>query len=94
MGKRRGVYRVLMEKPEERDHLGDPGVDGRIILKLSQEVVCGGVDWIKLAEDRESLRALVNVVMNLRVPCNAGNFLTSCKTVSVLRRTLLPGESE
>jgi len=33
MGKRRGVYRVLMGKPEERDHLGDPGVDGRIILK-------------------------------------------------------------
>jgi hypothetical protein len=33
MGERRSVYRVLVGKPEERDHLGDPGVDGRIILK-------------------------------------------------------------
>jgi len=33
VGERRGVYRVLVGKPKERDHLGDPGVDGRIILK-------------------------------------------------------------
>jgi len=32
MGERRGVYRILLGKPEERDHLGDPGADGRIIL--------------------------------------------------------------
>jgi hypothetical protein len=52
----------------EDDHLGDPVVEGRIILKWIFKKWNGGVDWIELAEDRDKWRALVNAVMNLRVP--------------------------
>jgi hypothetical protein len=52
----------------EGDHLGDPGVDGRIILKLIFKKWDWGMDWIELAQDRDRWWALVNAVMNLRVP--------------------------
>jgi hypothetical protein len=52
------------------------------------------MDWIEQAQDRDRLRALVNAAMNLWVPLNAGNFLTSCKSVSFSRRTLLNGVSK
>jgi len=52
----------------ERDHLGDPSIDGRIILKWTfRKWYMEGVDWIELAEDWDMWRTLVNAVMNLRV---------------------------
>ena len=78
----------------ERDHLECQGADwednNRMYL---QKVGYGGMDWLELAQDRDRWRALVKAVMNLRVPLNAGNFLTSCKPVSFSRRTLLHGIS-
>jgi hypothetical protein len=52
----------------EGDRLGDPGVDGRIILKWVFKQWDGGMDWIELAQDRDRWRAVVNAAMNLRVP--------------------------
>jgi len=69
MGERRGVYRVLVGKPEGKRPLGRPRRRWEDNIKMGlQEVGCGGVDWIELAQDRDRWRALVNAVMNLRVP--------------------------
>jgi len=69
MGKERGVYWVLVGKPEGKRLLGRPRrrwVDNiRVDL---QEMGCGYMDWIGLAQDRDRWRTLVSAVMNLRVP--------------------------
>ena len=52
----------------ERAHLEDPGVEGRIILRLVFRKWDRGMDWIDMAQDRDRWRALLNTVMNLRVP--------------------------
>jgi hypothetical protein len=59
-----------------RSHLEAIGVDGRTILKYIYKKCDGGMDWIDLAQDGDRWRALLNAVMNLLVPINAGN-LTS-----------------
>ena len=62
----------------ERDHLEDPRCRWEDNIKMDlQGVVCGGIDWIKLAQERDRWQAPVNVIMNLQVPLNEGNFLTS-----------------
>jgi hypothetical protein len=57
------------ENLRERDHLGDPVIGGRIILKwIFRKLVGEVMDWIDLAQDRDRWQAVVNVVMNLWVP--------------------------
>jgi len=52
----------------ERNHLGDPGVDGRILKWIFRKWDVGGMDWIELAQDMDRWRAFVNAVMNFWVP--------------------------
>jgi hypothetical protein len=69
MGEERGVYRVLVGKPEGNRPLGRPRCRWRGKTKNEkQKVGCGYMDWIGLAQDRDSWRKLVSAVMNLRVP--------------------------
>jgi hypothetical protein len=65
---RSGAYRILVGKVREGGNLEDPDVNGRIILQWVLEKRHGGMDWIDLVQDRGGWRALVIVVMNLRVP--------------------------
>jgi hypothetical protein len=77
-GARRGVYRALVGKPGGKRSQGRPRHRWEDNIKMHlQEVGCGGMDWTELAQNRDRWRALVNVVMNMRVSQNVGNFLPS-----------------
>jgi hypothetical protein len=68
-GEKRNAYRILVRKPEEKRPLGRPrhGWEDNTIMDLTV-IGWGGMDWIDLAQDGDRWRALVNTVMNLRVP--------------------------
>ena len=69
MGEGRGVYRVLVGKPDRRRPLGRPRRRWEDNIRMDlREVGCGCVGWIELAQDRDRRRALVSAVMNLWVP--------------------------
>jgi len=69
MGEERGVYRVLVGKPEGKRSLGRSRCRWMENIRTDiQEVVCGFMDWIGLAQDRDRWRTLVSAVMKIRVP--------------------------
>jgi len=68
IGKGRGVHRILVGKPEGKRPLGRPRHRWEDNIKLDLREVGGGGDWMELAQDRDKSRALVNKVMNFRVP--------------------------
>ena len=68
MGEERGAYRVLVGKPRGKRPLGRPRLRWVDNIRMDlQEVGCGHVDWIGLAQNRDGWQKLVNAVMNLRV---------------------------
>jgi len=68
MGEGRGVHRVLEGKPKGKRPLGRPRRRWEDNIKMDLWEVGGGSEWMELAQDRDRWRALVNTVMNLRVP--------------------------
>jgi len=82
----------MFTQPEGKRPLGRPRRRGEDNIKMKlQEVGFGGMDWIEMAQDGYRWWAIAIEVMNLRVPKNTGNFLTSRKPVSFSGRTVLHG---
>jgi hypothetical protein len=90
MGEKRNMYRLLVGKPEGKRQLGRPRRRWTDNIKMVLlEIGLSVVDWIGLAQDRYRWKALVNVVMNLRVPQNAGKLPNGCTTCGLSSSTQL-----
>jgi hypothetical protein len=76
IGEKRNAYKILVENPEGKRLLGRPRRSGGKYLMNLREIKWYGMNWIGVARYRDQWRALVNTVMNLRVPLNAEKFLS------------------
>jgi len=85
---------VFMVTSERKRPLGKPDVDAKIILKLSFKKCYGSVDCIDVVQSRVKWRAVVYLVMNLRVPLIADNFLPRAGKISISRSALLHAVSQ
>jgi hypothetical protein len=90
MGKYRYTYTILVGKPEGKRPLGSPRRTWLDHIKLDlREIGWDDMDWIDLAQDWDHWRALLNTIINLRVPKSIAIFLNSCTTGGFSRRAQL-----
>jgi hypothetical protein len=95
IGEKKNAYRSLVGKPEGKRPLGRRRHRWEDNIRMDlREIGWGGMDWIGLAQNRDQWGALVNTVMNIRIPQNVGKFLDSCSTGGFSRRAQLHGVSE
>jgi hypothetical protein len=95
MGAKRKAYKILVGNPEGKRPLERLRCRWMDNIKMDlRDIRWAGMDWIDLVQDREQRRTLVNTVMNLRVPENVRNFLSSCTTGCFSRRAQLHGVSD
>jgi hypothetical protein len=90
MGAKRNAYIMLAGKLERKRPVGRPRCSCMDNIKMDlREIRWDGVDWIDMAQDRDQWSALVNTVLNLRVPRNAGKFSSGCPINGSSRRAQL-----